>query len=65
MLKEYTKNLAKEITAKMSEIQIKENVENGTFKVVASDETVDRSGEQIKVSSRDLKNYMKNPIILF
>lgn len=62
---EYTEKLAKEISEKISSFEVKENVENGTFKVVASDETVDRSWETIKVSSRDLKNYMKNPIILF
>ena len=62
---EYTEKLAKEISEKISSFEVKENVENGTFKVVASDETVDRSWETIKVSSWDLKNYMKNPIILF
>jgi hypothetical protein len=41
------------------------NAENGTFKVVASDETIDRAGEQIKISAWDLTNYMKSPIILF
>ena len=65
MLKEYSKKLANEIASKIWMVQVKENVENWTFKVVASDETVDRSGETIKIDSWDLKNYMKNPIILF
>ena len=65
MLKEYSEKLAKDIASKIWSVQIKENVENWTFKVVASDETVDRSGETIKIDSWDLKNYMKNPIILF
>jgi hypothetical protein len=65
-MKEYTEKLAKEICSKIANVQIKmDNMENGTFKVVASDETVDRVGETIKIDAWDLKNYLKNPIILF
>lgn len=65
-MKEYTEKLAKEICSKIANAQIKmDNMENGTFKVVASDETVDRVGETIKIDAWDLKNYLKNPIILF
>lgn len=59
-----TEKLAKEISSKLAWLDIKEIWENGTFKVVASDETVDRAGEVIKVSWRDLFNFMKNPVII-
>ena len=61
---ELTEQLAKEISEKLSWFEIKELWENGTFKVVASDETVDRAWEVIKVSWRDLSNFMKNPVII-
>ena len=64
MLK-YTEKLAKELSEKIASMQIKEIGLNWTFKVVASDETVDRVGEVIKVLWRELENYKKNPIILF
>lgn len=65
-MKEYSEQLAKEICSKIKEIWTKmDNVENWTFKVVASDETVDRVWESIKIDGWDLKNYFKNPIILF
>lgn len=65
-MKEYSEQLAKEICSKLANVEAKmDNMENWTFKVVASDETVDRVGESIKVDGRDLKNYLKNPIILF
>lgn len=65
-MKEYSEQLAKEICSKIKEIWTKmDNIENWTFKVVASDETVDRVWESIKIDGRDLKNYLKNPIILF
>lgn len=39
----YTKKLAKELQVKMAQFEVKEvNSSNGTFKVVASDETMDR-----------------------
>lgn len=65
MLKEYSKEIAKEIQKQMMTFEIKAVAKNGTFKVIASDESVDRAGEVIKVSWRDFENYMKNPIMLF
>lgn len=59
-----TDKLAKELSSKLAWLNIKEIGENGTFKVVASDETVDRAGEVIKVSWRELNNFMKNPVII-
>lgn len=38
---------------------------NGTFEVVASTNDVDRHGEQIDQAGWDIKNYKKNPVILF
>lgn len=65
-MKEYSEQLAKEICSKLANVEAKmDNIENWTFKVVASDETVDRVWESIKIDGRDLKNYFKNPIILF
>ena len=61
---ELTEQLAKEISEKLSWFEIKELWENGSFKVIASDETVDRAWEVIKVSWRDLSNFMKNPVII-
>lgn len=59
-----TEKLAKELSSKFAWFDIKEIGENGSFKVVASDETVDRAGEVIKVSWRELNNFMKNPVII-
>jgi HK97 family phage prohead protease len=42
-----------------------EEKEDGTYEYVASDETVDRYGDVVRVAGWDLKNYRKNPIILF
>ena len=64
-MKEFSEVLAKELTEKLAWFEIKELSENWSFKVVASDETVDRAWEVIKVAWRELNNYMKNPIILF
>jgi HK97 family phage prohead protease len=44
--------------------EVKENPD-GTYEYVASDETVDRYGDIIRVSGWDLKNYRKNPVVLF
>lgn len=38
---------------------------DGVYEFVASDETVDRYGDIVRVSGWELKNYRKNPIILF
>jgi len=61
---ELTEQLAKELSSKIAKFDIKELWENGSFKVVASDETVDRAGEVIKVSWWELDNFMKNPVII-
>jgi len=37
----------------------------GRLRVVASDETIDRYGDIVRVSGWDLRNYRKNPIVLF
>lgn len=38
---------------------------NGKFRVIASTDDVDRHGEVIVQSGWDIKNFMKNPVILF
>ena len=38
---------------------------DGTYEYVASDETTDRYGDVVRVDGWDLKNYRKNPIVLF
>jgi hypothetical protein len=38
--------------------------ENGKSVFVASDETLDRSGEVVPMDSWDLNNYLKNPVLL-
>lgn len=43
---------------------IKKN-SDGTYEYVASDETVDRYGDVIRVSGWELKNYKANPVVLF
>lgn len=53
-IKEIEENLA----------SIKENDTNHTFKVVVSTSTTDRSGEVINQDWIDLKEYMKNPVVL-
>ncbi len=61
---ELTEKLAKELSSKLAWFDIKEIGENGSFKVVASDETIDRAGEVIKISGWELWNFMKNPVII-
>ena len=61
---ELTEKLAKELSNKLAWFDIKEIGENGSFKVVASDETIDRAGEVIKISGWELWNFMKNPVII-
>ena len=58
---EISEQLAKEISEKLN---VKEIGENWSFKVVASDETIDRAGEVIKISWWELWNFMKNPVII-
>lgn len=43
--------------------QIKK-AEKGEITIVASDETLDRMGEVVPISTWDLKNYKKNPVLL-
>jgi HK97 family phage prohead protease len=38
---------------------------DGTYEYVASDETVDRYGDVIRVAGWELKNYRANPVVLF
>ena len=38
---------------------------DGTYEYIASDESVDRYGDIIRVSGWDLRNYRKNPVVLF
>lgn len=38
---------------------------DGTYEYVASDETVDRYGDVVRVAGWELKNYRANPVILF
>lgn len=61
---ELSEKLAKELSSKLAWFNIKEIWENWNFKVIASDETVDRSGEVIKISWWELWNFMKNPVII-
>jgi len=51
-----------QIVYKASDIQ---KLPDGTYEYVASDETVDRYGDVIRVSGWELKNYKANPVILF
>lgn len=47
---------------KASELQ---QQKDGTYEYVASDESVDRYGDVIRVAGWELKNYKANPIVLF
>lgn len=49
----------------ISKTQKASEEELGTFKVVISTDDIDRSGESISIDGWDLKNYMKNPIVLW
>lgn len=53
-LKQLTENLSK----------IKAEWDNNTFKVIVSSSAIDRSGEVIKQEWIDIKEYMKNPVVL-
>lgn len=68
MFKEYTTELAQRLQSAIINMKLADtpmDANNGTFRVVASDETLDRAWEVIKINWRDLDNYMKNPIMLF
>ena len=55
---------AKSIKDQISSLEIKEENSDRKFRVVASTEDTDRSGEVIKVAWWDWENYMKNPVII-
>lgn len=50
------------IVYKAAEVQ---QQQDGTYEYVASDETVDRYGDIIRVAGWELANYRKNPVVLF
>lgn len=64
MFKKFNEEAAKEIKNQLSDISFKSWDEWGTFKVIASTESVDRDWEVIKISWWDWTDYMKNPVIL-
>lgn len=51
-----------QIVYKATDVQ---KVSDGTYEYVASDESVDRYGDVIRVAGWELKHYRANPIILF
>lgn len=61
----YTEQLANELKSQLTNIviEIKEEKE-WTFDVIATTEDVDRDNEILKVNGWDIKNWLKNPIIL-
>lgn len=64
-LKEFTKAQAKELVKAFQSLHIKQAKGEGTFEVIATTEGVDRDGEVILIKGWDLKNFMKNPVLLF
>lgn len=64
-IKEYSKELAAEMSKTFATIKIKEVKGSGTFKVIATTSDVDRDGESILVEGWTFENFMKNPIMLF
>lgn len=56
---------AKNIQDQIASLEIKgEEKSDRTFRVVASTEATDRSGEIIRLNGWDWSNYMKNPVII-
>lgn len=55
---------AKIIQDQLSSLEIKEENSDRKFRVVASTEDTDRSGEVIKLDWWDWENFMKNPVII-
>lgn len=55
---------AKTIQDQLSALEIKGEDPNRKFRVVASTEDIDRSGEIIKITGWDWENFMKNPVII-
>lgn len=64
ILKEISEEIAKKIL-EIGVVDIKSDDKSWTFKVVASMESEDRAWDIIKVNGWDIKNYEKNPIMLF
>lgn len=65
LFKSLTEAVEKTLKEFATNISVKaEETEDNKFKVVASVESADRVGETILASAWDIKNYMKNPIIL-
>ncbi|MDO4713853.1 MAG: HK97 family phage prohead protease [bacterium] len=64
---EISEEQAKSIKSQLSQLSFDEKKEAKTdrkFKVIASTETTDRSGEIIKADGWDYEHFMKNPVIL-
>lgn len=55
---------AKIIQDQLSALEIKGEDSNRKFRVVASTEDIDRSGEVIKLDWWDFENYKKNPVVI-
>lgn len=55
---------AKSIQEQLSSLEIKGEDSDRKFRVAASTEDIDRSGEVIKLDWWDFENYKKNPVIL-
>ncbi|PZM87666.1 MAG: hypothetical protein DLD55_00075 [candidate division SR1 bacterium] len=55
---------AKSIQEQLSSLEIKGEDSNRKFRVVASTEDIDRSGEVIKLDGWDFENYKKNPVVI-
>ena len=66
IFKIYTTKMAKDVCDHMLKFEIKSiDPSNGTFKVIASDETLDRHWETLIASWCKFDNFAKNPIMLF
>ena len=55
---------ANSIKSQISSLEVKGEDSDRKFRVVASTEDIDRSGEIIKVAGWDWENFMKNPVII-
>ncbi len=66
-LKKYSEEAAKELVEIISKAanDVEEDANNGTFKVVMTKEIIDRDGETIMIDGLDIKNFRKNPVLLF
>ena len=64
LYQEISEEQAKTISEQIQTLSYKDSNTEKRFRVVASTEDTDRSGEVIKVHWRDWKNFMKNPVII-